>query len=115
MSQQISGDLLENGALNVVRLGGRWDMMFQKALKRDQKGDVVEFDVDPRLIEQFGQETTVLVRGLIDAGRQFVIVTAPEARPYVRMVIDRIFPMVPVLSHLEIARGVEVRVVGSIS
>jgi flagellar biosynthesis protein FlhA len=115
MAQQISGDLLENGALSVIRLGPRWDMMFQKALKRDQKGEIVEFDVDPRLIEEFGQETSLAVRPFIDAGRQFVIVSAPDARPYVRMVVDRMFPMVPVLSHLEIVRGIEIRVIGSIS
>ena len=43
------------------------------------------------------------------------LVTAPEARPYLRMIIERMFPSLPVLSHVEIARGVEVRSLGSIS
>lgn len=115
LAQQITGDLVENGALSVIRLGARWDMMFQKALKRDQKGEITEFDVDPRLIEQFGQEASQAARQFVDAGRQFVIVTAPEARPYVRMIIDRTCPMVPILSHLEIGRGVEIRVIGTVS
>lgn len=115
LAQQITGELSENGAISVVRLGNRWDLLFQKALKRDQRGEIVEFDADPRLIETFGNEATQLIRQLLDSGRQFAIVTAPDARPYVRMVIERSFPMVPVLSHLEIGRGVEVRVVGSIS
>ena len=42
----------------------------------------------------------------MDQGHQFVLVTAPDARPYVRMVTERLFPTLPVLSHLEIARGV---------
>jgi flagellar biosynthesis protein FlhA len=51
----------------------------------------------------------------MDAGERFVIVTAPEARPYVRMIVERLFPTLPVLSHVEIARGVEIKVLGSVS
>ena len=40
---------------------------------------------------------------------------APDARPYVRMIIERLFPTLPVLSHVEIARGIEVRSIGTIS
>ena len=43
------------------------------------------------------------------------LVTAPDARPYVRMIIERIFPTLPVLSHLEIARGVEIKSLGTVS
>ena len=41
--------------------------------------------------------------------------TAPDARPYLRMIIERMFPSLPVLSHVEIARGVEIRSLGTIS
>jgi flagellar biosynthesis protein FlhA len=51
----------------------------------------------------------------MDQGHQFVLVATPETRPYVRMVVDRLFPTLPVLSHLEIARGVEIKSLGAIS
>ena len=54
MAQQICGDLADGGVLKVLRLGNRWDLAFHQSLKRDAKGEVVEFDIDPRLIEQFG-------------------------------------------------------------
>jgi flagellar biosynthesis protein FlhA len=101
--------------LKVLRLGNRWDLAFHQSLKRDTKGDVVEFDIDPRLIEQFGAEASKIIRGLLDQGHQFVLVSAPDARPYVRMVTERLFPTLPVLSHLEIARGVQVKSLGTIS
>ncbi len=53
MAQQICGDLAENGVLSVLRLGASWDLSFHQSLKRDAKGEVVEFDIDPRLVEQF--------------------------------------------------------------
>ncbi|MEX4010109.1 flagellar biosynthesis protein FlhA [Neoaquamicrobium sediminum] len=115
MAQQICGDLTEGGVLKVLRLGNRWDLAFHQALKRDAKGEIREFDIDPRLLEEFGNEATKAVRKHLDAGERFVLVSAPDARPYVRMIIERLFATLPVLSHVEIARGVEVRVLGSIS
>jgi len=51
----------------------------------------------------------------MDRGHRFAVVAAPEARPYVRMVIERLYPALPVLSHLEIARGVQIELLGTIS
>ncbi|MBX3532422.1 MAG: flagellar biosynthesis protein FlhA [Rhizobiaceae bacterium] len=115
MAQQICGDLTEGGMLKVLRLGNRWDLAFHQALKRDPKGEVREFDIDPRQLEEFGQEATKAVRGHLETGERFCIVTAPEARPYVRMIVERLFPTLPVLSHVEIAKGVEIKVLGQVS
>jgi flagellar biosynthesis protein FlhA len=115
MAQQICGDLSEGGVLKVLRLGNRWDLAFHQALKRDAKGEVREFDIDPRQLEEFGQEATKAIRKHLDAGERFVIVTAPDARPYVRMIIERLFSTLPILSHVEIAKGTELRVLGTIS
>ncbi len=115
MAQQICGDLSDNGVLNVLRLGNRWDLVFHQSLKRDNKGEIVEFDIDPRQLEQFGTEATAAIRKHFDSGERFVLVSSPEARPYIRMIIERLFATLPVLSHVEIARGVEVKSLGAIS
>lgn len=115
MAQQICGDLSEGGVLKVLRLGNRWDLAFHQSLKRDGKGEIREFDIDPRQLEEFGQEASKAIRQHMEAGERFVLVTAPDARPYVRMIIERLFATLPVLSHVEIAKGVEIRVLGTIS
>ncbi|WP_244510381.1 flagellar biosynthesis protein FlhA [Microvirga guangxiensis] len=115
MAQQICGDLAEGGALNVLRLGNKWDIAFHQSLKRDAKGDVIEFDIDPRLVEQFGSEASDAIKTRMGQVKNFAIVTAPDARPYVRMIIERMFSSLPVLSHLEIARGVEVNSLGTVA
>ena len=115
MAQQICGDLTEGGVLKVLRLGNRWDLAFHQSLKRDAKGEVREFDIDPRQLEEFGQDAGKAIRKHLETGERFVLVTAPDARPYVRMIIERLFPTLPVLSHVEIAKGVEIRVLGTIS
>ncbi len=115
VAQQICGDIAENGVLNVLRLGSRWDLSFHQALKRDAKGDVAEIDMDPRLIEQFGVEASEAIRAHMKTSHKFALVTAPEVRGYVRMIIERLFPTIPVLSHVEIARGIEIKSLGTIS
>jgi flagellar biosynthesis protein FlhA len=115
LAQQICGDLSDNGVLNVVRLGNRWDLAFHQSLKRDAKGDVVEFDADPRLIEQFATEASAAIRKFTADGTSVVLAVTPEARPYVRMILERVFPTLPILSHVEVARSAEIRALGAIS
>ncbi|MGE0211644.1 MAG: flagellar biosynthesis protein FlhA [Parvibaculaceae bacterium] len=115
IAPQICGDLAEAGMLKVLRLGNRWDLAFHQSLKRDAKGEVVEFDIDPRMIEQFSADVTKAARGLMDKGLRFALVAAPDARPYVRMITERLFPTLPVLSHVEIARGVQIESLGTVS
>ncbi len=115
IAQQICGDLMDQNMLKVLRLGNRWDLTFHQSLKRDAKGEVIEFDLDPTMVEQFGSEASVAIRERMDQGDNFVLVATPEARPYVRMVVERLFATLPVLSHLEIARGIEIKSLGTIS
>ena len=82
---------------------------------RDTRGEIVEFDIDPILLEDFTKDASNSIRGHMDDGEQFALVVAPDARPYVRMIVERLFPTLPVLSHVEIARGIEVRSIGTIS
>lgn len=114
ISQQICGDLAKDGTLSVLRLGSRWDLAFHKGLKRDQRGEIAEFDMDPRLIEEFSREAARSIKVHNDAGETYAVVATVEARPFVRMVIERLFPTLPVLSHAEIARGIQIRALGSI-
>ncbi|MBL0370700.1 flagellar biosynthesis protein FlhA [Rhizobium sp. KVB221] len=115
MSQQICGDLSDNGLLRVLRLGNKWDMVFHQAIKRDAKGEIVEFDIDPRLLEEFSEQATKVVREYLDRGVPFVLVTSPETRSYVRMIVERLFATLPVLSHVELAKGIEIKILGTIS
>jgi flagellar biosynthesis protein FlhA len=115
MAQQICGDLSDNGVLRVVRIGTKWDLIFQQALKRDAKGEVIEFDIDPRHLEEFSNEASKVIREFMDEGLPFVLVTLPETRSYVRMITERLFSTLPVLSHVELAKGTEIKILGSIS
>lgn len=115
LASQICGDICPDNVLPILRLGRRWELAFHNALKRNNRGDIVEFQMDPTELEQFSREIGDKTRELLDKGEHFAITTSPEARPYVRMVIERLQPTLPVLAHVEIARGVTVKALGSVS
>jgi len=115
VSRQICGDLTEGSSLKILRLGNRWDLAFHESIKRDENSQLAQFDIEPRMIEEFSSEASAAILEQMDKGHQFVIVTAPDARPFVRMITERLFPTLPVLSQLEIARGVEIETLGSVS
>lgn len=115
LARQICGDLAGDGPLKILRLGNRWDLAFHESIHRGDDTGIIEFNIDPRMIEEFSKDATRVIRKLMDEGHEFALVTAPDARPFVRMITERLFPNLPVLSQLEIARGVEVEVLGSIS
>lgn len=115
IAPQICDEIVVDGALNIIRTGARWDQTIHQALKRDVKGEVTEFDIDQKLVEQFQADTSAAVKTHLDRGQLLAIVTTSEARTCVRMMIERLFPNVPVLSTLEIARGVSIKTLGAIS
>ena len=108
-------DFAHDGVLRLLRLGQRWETALHQALRRDAKGEVIEFDIEPALIEQFSADVSKAARDRLDRGQIFVLVAGPDIRPYVRMVTERMFPNLPVLSHLEIARGMPISQAGSVS
>ncbi|MEM8649728.1 MAG: flagellar biosynthesis protein FlhA [Pseudomonadota bacterium] len=115
IAQQICGDLMQDGQLKLLRLGNEWENAFASALQRDQRGEVMDFQMAPEELEKFGAEASEKIQNLIDDRQIFAISTSPENRSYVRMIIERLFPTLPVISNLEIARGMDVKIIGSVA
>ena len=115
LAQQICGDLSDGTQLKIVRLSNRWEVAFHQALRRDAKGEVQEFDLDPRLVEGFSAECTGEVQKHIDSGHRFVIACGGEIRPFVKLVVERLFPTISVLSHNETSRVLDAQTLGTIS
>jgi flagellar biosynthesis protein FlhA len=113
IAPQICGDNSPDGIQRIMKLGS-WDEKFANCIRRDPKGEIVEFALDPQSIEAFGKQASAAIELAVAQGSPFVIVAAQDARPFVRLLTARINPGIPVLSHFEIARCREISVVGSI-
>lgn len=112
---QICSDWLENGSLNALYVSVRWENAIQSGIRKDERGDVLQFNIDPAILENFRKEVgKSLAVAKESKMTKFVILVGGEIRPYVNMILDRSFPNVPVLSHLEVARGVKISMLGTI-
>ena len=114
LAQQICGTVAQNGQLKILRMGTHWDEAFNKALQRDARGELSEFQMPSEELERFGLNAKKKIKELFDQGHQFAVATTPESRKYVRMIIERLFPSQPVISNLEIAGGIDIEVLGEI-
>ena len=115
IGHQICSDLIIDGQLKLLRLGDHWEDVFSNALTRDQRGEITDFKMAPKDLEKFGVNATEAIRDLIAQKQIFALTTSPEIRSYVKMIIERVFPTLPVISTLEIARGVDVKIIGTVT
>ena len=67
------------------------------------------------MVEAFSAECNAVIQAQIDNGHRLAVVTAAEVRPYVRMVVERLFPTISVISHAEIGRTTSVVTLGTIT
>ena len=114
LASQICSDLAIDGTLHVLRLGAKWDHFFYDSIKKDVKGEIIGFDADATMIESFSTESSIAIRQFMDRGEVFAILTSPDARSYVRLIIGRIHPSQAILSHVEIGNGVKIKYIGAI-
>jgi flagellar biosynthesis protein FlhA len=115
LAHQLTGDLLHQNSVRFLRLGLKWEGAFHSALRRDAKGEIIEFDFDPKLIEQFGHELSQAVTPLLSKPAPFALLVTADIRPFVRMLIERLYPALPVLAQTEVAKGLKIETIGAVS
>ena len=114
LAPQICFDFSDDGVLRLLRLGTRWEGVLTSAIRRDAKGEIVEFTLEPRQVEEFIKEIAPQIKpGASET--PFAIAAPADVRPFVRLLTERINPAAPVLSHLEISRCRNVATFGTLS
>ena len=73
ISQQICGDILHDGKLKLLRLGAKWDKVFDEALRRDARGEISEFQMSPTELEEFGLAAKEKIQSLLNDNESFAV------------------------------------------
>jgi flagellar biosynthesis protein FlhA len=114
LSRQISKSFVaENEPLHVITLGGTVEKRIADSVQQTEHGNYLSLDPnDSQMI--FDSITREL-----ESGRSFdqslVILCSPAVRMYVRQLIERYLPEVPVLSYNELEPDLEVKSVGVVN
>jgi len=113
LSSQICQGLAdEQGFVPVITLSPSWEAEFIEAVKI--VGEERTFVMSPKRVQEFVLQTRQQIQRFASEDSWPALMVNPEARSYVRSMLERVSPMTPVISNAEIHRKVSLRTVATI-
>ncbi|UCZ51710.1 flagellar biosynthesis protein FlhA [Bacillus shivajii] len=114
LSRQISKQYTtENEPLYVITVGGSVEKIIADSVQQTEHGNFL--NLDPETMQSIIESTIKEVERMQETGQMPVILCSPAVRMYVRNLIERYIPQVPVLSYNELEPHIEVQSVGVVN
>ncbi|PLR69766.1 MULTISPECIES: flagellar biosynthesis protein FlhA [Bacillaceae] len=113
LAKQITSQYTTSETLKVVTLSGRVEKAVAEGVQQTEHGNYLslEPDISQAIIESIAKEMEQLTL----QEQSPILLCSPAVRMYVRQLIDRYFPLLPVLSYNELEANVEVQSVGVVN
>ncbi len=113
LSKQICQSMVDAGGyVPVVTLGPVWETELQNAISRN--GDEVNFIMSPQRVQDFVLAARKELQQFAASDQWPSLLVAPDSRPYVRSILERVSPMTSVISHNEVHRKASLKTVATI-
>ena len=109
LAPQITARFKSDGVVNAMTLDPRLEQILRQSLSDISKG--VGGALDPNLLKNVTESAERSLAGFGAHGASPLVVTAPDLRRYVRAILERKLPQVPVVSFREIDSSAPLRVV----
>ncbi|MGO4887764.1 flagellar biosynthesis protein FlhA [Anaerobacillus sp. MEB173] len=114
LSRQISKQFSVPGEpLYVITLSGKIEKLIADSIQQTEHGNYLS--LDPNDSQQLLDAVVVEMERLSQMGQMPVLLCSPAVRMFVRQLLERYIPHVPVLSYNELEPTVEVQSVGVVS
>ncbi len=114
LSRQLTLQYTEpNQPLKVITVGPSLEKKISDSVQQSEQGSYVA--LDPNVSQIIYRKLSEEVNRLLQVGQQAIILTSPMTRIYLRQLIERVMPDVPVLSYNELEPHVEVQSVGVVN
>ncbi|MEH7234756.1 flagellar biosynthesis protein FlhA [Bacillus sp. JJ1562] len=114
LARQITNQHIVQGeTMKVVTLSGRVEKHVADGVQQTEHGNYLSIDpsVSQSIIESIAKQIETVSMG----EQSPILLCSPAVRMYVRQLIERYFPQVPVLSYNELEANVEVQSVGVVN
>ncbi|MFY0597983.1 MAG: flagellar biosynthesis protein FlhA [Cognatishimia sp.] len=113
LSKQICQGLVDdNGYVPVVTLGQTWETEMHNAISK--AGDETNFIMSPQRVQEFVLAVRREIQQFAASDQWPALLVAPDSRPYVRSILERVSPMTQVISHNEVHRKASLKTVATI-
>ncbi|OMP68619.1 flagellar biosynthesis protein FlhA [Domibacillus epiphyticus] len=103
----------DSGSLNVITLSGRIEKIIADGVQQTEHGNYLS--IDPNESQRILEATAQQVEQASFMQQSPVILCSPAIRMYVRQLLERYFPQIPVLSYNELEPSVEVQSTGVVT
>jgi flagellar biosynthesis protein FlhA len=114
LARQITSQFVSEGeVLRVVTLSGRVEKAVAEGVQQTEHGNYLS--LDPTISQNIIQAVASQVEQLSLQEQQSILLCSPAVRMYVKQLIERYLPNVPVLSYNELEANVEVQSVGVVN
>ncbi len=101
-----------DGFIPVVSLTPKWEQAFLENIEtRDHNR---HFAMPPSLVNEFVQTARRKLQQFAATGTTPAVLVTPDARPFVRSLLERVSPQTPVISHNELHSKVQIKSLGQI-
>lgn len=103
----------EDGFLPIVTVSPEWDRELLEAVVVD--GEDRRFVMSPNRVQEFIMAVRKVIQDFANRDEWPALVVNPDARPYVRAMLERVSANTPVISHNEIYRKVSLKTVAQVT
>ncbi|MEL6312484.1 MAG: flagellar biosynthesis protein FlhA [Pseudomonadota bacterium] len=113
LSNQICRSLADDqGFVSVIALNAEWEKELASAI--GPNGDETNIDMSPSRMQEFVLQARKQIQEFAQKDEWPAIMVSPNARSFVRSLLERVSPMTQVISHNEIHRKAALKTVGRI-
>jgi flagellar biosynthesis protein FlhA len=109
LAPQITARFKIDGVVNALTLDGRLEQVLRQSLSEIAKG--TGGALDPEMLRSLGTAAERALAAFGAHGASPLVVTAPDLRRYVRAILERKLPQLPVVSFREIESTAPLRVI----
>ena len=113
LSRQITASHIgTDGYVQIVALSNGWEREIANALV--ESGEEKQLAMEPSKVQTFLTAVRDSIEKNMATGGQPVLLTSPGNRPYVRSLLERSMPTVPVMSQQELHPKIKIKTVGTV-
>ncbi|GED13148.1 flagellar biosynthesis protein FlhA [Aneurinibacillus migulanus] len=114
LSRQITLQFVAPGEpLQVITAGPSLEKTISDSIQQTEQGNYMA--IDPDTSQRIFAALSEQVNRMLQMGQQPIILTSPAIRMYMRQLVERMMPEIPVLSYNELEPEIEIQSVGVVS
>ncbi|CEG25927.1 flagellar biosynthesis protein FlhA [Bacillus sp. B-jedd] len=114
LTRQITEQYAEDGIIHVLTAGATLEKGISDSIQQTEAGGYY-LSMDPQLSRKITEELRDQIDRVNKAGGQPIFLTSPSIRMYMKQLIDKVMPTVPVLAYTELEPDIEIQSIGVVN